>query len=887
MTKLLLILISLAFVLPVAAEIRGILPGMKFHSRPNQPHTSFQTPTKYLPENDIRTDAVILYTDKKPEMESWADRGYIVQTMYGFRTGPDYIKMHPEEGQTLANGEILTCGPGSYYMVPTQNRISAALNYFRNAIANGTSAVIPEEPEFFTQTGYSDAFKSEWEAYYGEPWQDQVSSIEARWKSSRLKGYLEYRMVKSILDHAQSRSASVVRMVAAHSAVSYYNWGIIYPHYECMMLPELQEMIGQVWTGTARTTCKYEGVSAERTFENAYLEYSSLWNLMRNTGKRLWFLMDPLEDNPDRSMEDYQSNYELTLVASLMFRGVDEYEVMPWPTRIFGRVPADFATKIMTIVTMLGDMHNQRYSVLDAGTKGIATFIADSMAWQRGEPHPSNFDCFYGLTLPLLMKGIPVQVAQLERSPEPKYLDEYKVLLVSYDIMKPMDPSYNIALSDWTRKGGTLIVFGGTDAYNDLPEWWKKAGFRSPVEDLLARLGVDIEDTVSFTQDMYFDVLAREDKPIRTVENRKEYVLDISKYVHEGQVYVKFEDSQKGDGWGPSIFNVELRVNGKTVTSFNPGTKTERAHIFADVGSICNGIQRFADGTAYWIYQFDISSADKVVRDVSWKTEEKKAELVLDMGNQFQVSVTSTGPSEHIFRGCGNSALVRRFPKFVVPACETVTAYKTLASPLYRVSKTPYVPFFEQKVGAGSVIFVGIAPSFFASSKESADILRAIVAYGCTKAGIDYREQSYMKIRRGRYVAVRTFDKALRLPGKFVDILNPRIPVVANPEIPRDALSVLADVTDSLKDSRPRILQTSDRIEASTEKSGETQLLVTGPLRTKGVVRFSTGNKQIRTITVRDTAEKAVPFTYKIEDNTLLVNYDSLPDGVFITITWS
>ena len=54
--------------------------------------------------------------------------------------------------------------------------------------------------------------------------------------------------------------------------------------------------------------------------------------------------MDPVEDNPSRTMEDYLGNYERTLAASLMFPEVDRFEVMPWPTRIFGRVPDDFAT---------------------------------------------------------------------------------------------------------------------------------------------------------------------------------------------------------------------------------------------------------------------------------------------------------------------------------------------------------------------------------------------------------------------------------------------------------------------------------------------------------------------------------------------------------------
>ncbi|MGB9619288.1 MAG: hypothetical protein ACPL7K_02625, partial [Armatimonadota bacterium] len=322
------------------------------------PYTSFQTPTEYRADNDIRTDAVIVYSDLRDRIQSWKDRGYIVQTMYGFRTGPEYVKDHPDEVQTAADGTLLTCGPGSYYMVPTPARIKAAIDYFTSAINNGSSAVIPEEPEFFATAGYSDSFKKAWREYHGEPWQDQTTSIDARYKSERLKAKMEYDMVKAIMDAAEKQSPDVRRMVACHSAVSYYAWGIVYPHYQCSTIPNLQEIIGQVWTGTARTACRYEGQLAERTFENAFLEYSSLYNLVRGSGKRMWFLMDPLEDNPDRSMEDYYSNYEKTLIASLMFPEVDAYEVMPWPTRIYGRVPGEFAIEIGSVINALQDMHN-------------------------------------------------------------------------------------------------------------------------------------------------------------------------------------------------------------------------------------------------------------------------------------------------------------------------------------------------------------------------------------------------------------------------------------------------------------------------------------------------------------------------------------------------
>lgn len=34
----------------------------------------------------------------------------------------------------------------------------------------GCDTIYMEEPEFWARAGYSDAFKEEWQAYYGFPW---------------------------------------------------------------------------------------------------------------------------------------------------------------------------------------------------------------------------------------------------------------------------------------------------------------------------------------------------------------------------------------------------------------------------------------------------------------------------------------------------------------------------------------------------------------------------------------------------------------------------------------------------------------------------------------------------------------------------------------------
>jgi hypothetical protein len=69
---------------------------------------------------------------------------------------------------------------------------------------------------------------------------------------------------------------------------------------------------------------------------------------MRDTGKRLWFLCDPLSDTPNRPLEEHRQVYFNTLVASLMFPEATGYEVLPWPERIFWNVPAEYATVILS-----------------------------------------------------------------------------------------------------------------------------------------------------------------------------------------------------------------------------------------------------------------------------------------------------------------------------------------------------------------------------------------------------------------------------------------------------------------------------------------------------------------------------------------------------------
>ena len=171
--------------------------------------------------------------------------------------------------------------------------------------------------------------------------------------------------------------------------------------------------IAQVWTGTSRAPNVYEGVRKERTFETAFLEYGALQNIARSSGKRIWYLNDPIEDNPNHSWTDYRKNWESTLVASLLQPHVWSYEILPWPDRIFGAkglypvteptagepkpqraaISGEYQTELQAVFHALGEMNQPKAHWERAGTEGVGVLVSDTMMFQRSQPQPTLTAC--------------------------------------------------------------------------------------------------------------------------------------------------------------------------------------------------------------------------------------------------------------------------------------------------------------------------------------------------------------------------------------------------------------------------------------------------------------------------------------------------------------
>jgi hypothetical protein len=506
---------TLALLMGAAAMVAASPPARS--TSPQDERTCFQSYAPYDPRIDIKSDVAIVYgidAGLPARIESWRERGYIIHVMTGVAWGSyqDYFYgrwdgvNHEDTAQTDRAGNRISHGGDVYYMVPLESYGKYLTVGVKRAIDAGAEAIHLEEPEFWVRAGYSDAFKREWQAYYGEPWQPPDSSPAAQYRASKLKYHLYFRALNQVFEFVRDYSRKIGRpvrcYVPTHSMINYAQWGIVSPESSLARLPGCDGYIAQVWTGTARTGNRYRGVVKERTFETAFLEYGVLHNLVRATGKRVWYLNDPVEDNPHHTWADYEFNYQQTLCASLLWPDVWRYEVMPWPNRVFwGKfprenpqpgepatetIPPHYATSLLTTINALNDMKQSRTS-WDTGTRGVGVLVSDTMMFQRGQPVDSNpgLDGFYGMALPLLKHGIPVEPVQLENAPLRDYLKPYRVLLLSYDIMKPPTPQVHEALARWVRAGGALVLISDWQCpYNEVPEWWNGHVILSEAKDL-------------------------------------------------------------------------------------------------------------------------------------------------------------------------------------------------------------------------------------------------------------------------------------------------------------------------------------------------------------------------------------------------------------------
>lgn len=857
--------------------------------------TVFQTNREYDPRIDLKTDFVAIHAHGAPwdaidrALLSWKAAGYPVHRMFfiGSDAGRRYTSgeadgtPHPGDVETDASGKPITIGDRPY-MVPTEGWLAYLKEHIRRAIDAGAEGIWPEEPLLHGEGGYSPAFKAAWQQFYEAPWREPHESPATYFRASRLKADLYLRAVNELLQYtktyAREKGRDVKFYLPVHSPIGYAASGLIFPHAAASRLP-VDGLVAQVWSGPARQPVPYGGKSEPRLFENSWLMYSYFANLMEGMPeKSLYLLADPVEDDPGRTWAEYERWYKSVLAASLLFPQARGFEVMPWPERIFlsGQRTASGAPAPPGYLTQLANLATATREIAAANavdwsspsTRGIGVLTLDTMMWQRGGPQGSSMRSFYGLVSPLLQRGVPVEVVPAERVSDRGFLGRFKVLLLSYDMQKPLGPEVNQGLAAWIRSGGVLVLMGGADAYTDIGEWWSRSGFAGPTDHLLRECNAGVEPILRSVHSgaERFQTVLQADAPVRDLSNRKVHRIPLAPFQADGKpVYVRFTDRYPNDGWGTWLGRVRVLEGDQVRADFRAGSVAERPFLVEDTGSVAADEHRFADRDASFTYRFNQLGPQAV--------------LELELGNQYHVGLSASDQATVALTPVGDALP----PQQVTPNYSIVSYPLTGAEPLQRSGSEESAPAWVSAVGNGSLIYCGLPAAYGADSTAGAELVRSLVQYACRKAQLEYQEGPVVA-RRGPYVIAHALGRSMQLKGQYIDLFQPQLPLVTNPQLPYREPALLKEV--KLQSRIPALLHASHRARVLEQSAGRLTVALDGPEGTQGVLRVFPAGMSIAGIDATDFTANKVKVEARIEGRTLRITYPQRAAGLTLTIRW-
>jgi hypothetical protein len=873
-------------------------------AKPAFPVTVFQTNSEYDPRIDLRTDLVAVHKHGAPweeidrTIQSWKGAGYPVHRMFfiGSDAGNVYTRgqadgtPHPGDVEMDSTGDPIRIGERPY-MVPTAGWLAFLKENIRRAIDSGAEGIWPEEPLLHAAGGYSPAFKAAWEAQLKTPWVPPHESPVSFFRASRVKAELYLRAVEELArytkEYAKEKGREVKFYLPVHSPISYANSNLIFPHAAAARLP-IDGMVAQVWSGPARFPVTYEGKSEPQLFESSWMHFSYFGNLLDGIRDRtLYFLADPVEDDPRFTWPEYERWYKSVVAASVLAPRADGFEVMPWPDRIYlpSRIaqgtpaPPGYLTEILNLTNALKDLPAAGAPEWSGGTRGIGVVVLDSLMWQRGGPQGSSMRSLHGLVLPLLKRGIPVESVPGERAGDAAYLSKFKVLLLSYDMQKPLDPEVHRGLAAWVRAGGVLVVFGGEDPYTRIGEWWNAQGYPSPIDHLLKECGAQVDLTGRAprnTGGRFREVLRAEGRP-RAGENRQTITLPLGPYVTEGKpVHVRFSDLYPEDGWGAAVGRVRVLEGSRVRADFRAGSVAERPFLVEDFGSGGDASYRFADRESSFSYRFNRLGPD--------------ARLEIELRNQYRVEVAGgDDPAVALQTAAPTDASGRTVSPASLSVSSTypVVVYPLAgAEPVYRIKGEEAAPIWWSKPAGGDrggVLYCGLPSAFGADSAAGGELVRRLARLACEKAGIAYAEGPLV-VKRGPYVVGYSLGRTVELRGYYVDLFHPELPLLENPRLPLREPGFYKEVL--LISRIPTLLHCTHRVTVLEGSVAQTRLRLSGPRDTAGVVRIFPAGMSLAGVDARDPSGASVAVETHIEGRTVRIRYPQAPSGIYLNVKW-
>ncbi len=707
--------------------------------------------------------------------------------------------------------------------------------------------------------GRSQAFQQAWQTKYGQPWQQSSVSAQMREQTGRLMAALTLQRTVDALLNLQKNSPNVQRILQMSDPLTAMRTGSILPFWHIASSPLVQQIIAGPSASLSQLNAAYRGGLQQEPFSQLMLAYTAAAGALQGLPAKL-VLKVPAAAN--------QFMWQNAVTAALLAPHSDDYLLnSPPPGSGLHTVWRNIMAALPKIPAGSPAARNLAIHT--------AVLLSDTAQWRSAGSVPPDANALYALTLPLLKRGVPVQLASLERMVDPAVLNGYNTLLLSFDNQRPLALPTLQALADWMRNGGSLLVFGGP---GETKGWWNKQGASTPLAALLQQAGISFSPADP-VQRMLPDTAVYQTTLQAPVNGAlRNLTSSLTAFNKQGGVCLRFSSSAPQSGQQAVLHELILRINGNIAAAFVPGSRIENRFVIYNQQSVLGPEGRFVTGNGSWVYQFNhlplnASIALQVNAD---------GPLLIQAAPALQKSIYDL----HAASSLAN--LSQRFP-----AIHTGIAYRVYPSPqnslpqgaqtLFRLNNGA-AAVWELNVGRGMFIYTGISPAWFASGARSGSLLRALARLATQHAGGVWHEPGYMLASRGPLIAIHTFGEPANVSERTADLFSPTLQVAQNRVIPPHTSALF--LRAGPPDAPPHLILTNGSLLATLQTSRHTAFLVQSQPNAPCLALLQTGGKTLTGIRAVNRYGIQVPLQTTPEGSALLVQFNGDTDGIAVRAGW-
>lgn len=196
---------------------------------------------------------------------------------------------------------------------------------------------------------------------------------------------------------------------------------------------------------------------------------------------------------------------------------------------------------------------------------------------------------------------------------------------------------------------------------------------------------------------------------------------------------------------------------------------------------------------------------------------------------------------------------------------------------------------FEQSVGKGEIVVIGLPSAYLSNYQGGATMMRALTEYALQSTDYEYVSSDLMVAKRGKYTIAHAFAEPQILKGTYINLFDPELAVVIDPKILLNDSMVLVDA-NAYDLSVPRLGYSTGTVTELKETKDAMSFSLTSAGNTTVSCRILLPeNIYFHTLTLERDGREVLPHAviYDEKTHSLRVTFDGGKTPIAVALTFT